>query len=156
MAGDASSQRGIQLESVASGVTRPRVLVPIDLSDTSSALLDRAASVAASMDAEVDILHVWPRPVADRSADPGARLALARVALAMEDLRLSIVGRRVGSSRLRIAYGSAAESIIRIAAEGYNLVVLGSHHSTECRSPGGVVARVTAGAACPVLAVERP
>ena len=138
----------------AGGPTR-RLLVPVDFSDCSRASLDRAASLAAAMNAAVDILHVWPHPVAaQRSRDAAAMLALARVALAMDDLRAAIVCPQVRSSRIRIAYGSAAESIIQVAGEGYDLVVMASHHPAQPRTPGGVVDRVAAGAPCPVLAVS--
>ncbi len=132
----------------------PRLLVPIDFSDDSRVLLDRAARLAGEMNAAVDLLHVWPRQAAPaRAEEPVARLALARVALAMDDLRRSVLGGQEAESRIRIAYGAAAEGIVRVAGEGYDLIVMG-HCSGRDRPCSGVVDRVAAAAPCPVIAVE--
>lgn len=132
-------------------------MVPVDFSDSSVAALARAAGMAVEMNAAVDILHVWPEeaaPSGDREQPPAARLALARAALAMEDLRLSILRRAVHASRIRIAYGAAAEAIVRVSREGYDLIVMGWHHAAEDSHADCIVDRVAAEAPCPVLTVD--
>lgn len=152
MAEEKASERGWH-QRRGSGSDRPvgRVLVPIDFSDGSRASLDRAAGLAAGMNAAVDLLHVWPRESSPGLSheEPSARLALARAALAMEDLRREALGKKVRASRIRIAYGSPAEAILRVAGEGYELIVMGGH-----RVGGSVAGRVAAGARCPVMTVD--
>lgn len=136
-----------------SAATR-RLLVPVDFSSCSRAALEHAANLAARVGAAIDILHVWPaqEPPASSSASPVARLALARVALALEDLRVSLPPAR--DSRIRIGYGPAAEAIVRVAAEGYEVVVMGWHGTAEQTSLGSVAAKVRAEAPCPVLTIH--
>ena len=138
----------------AAAGAKSRVLVPVDLSERSRASLDRAASEAAGMNAAVDILHVWPRAQSPSTGceEPTARMALARAALAMEDLRRAVLRDQARDSRLRIGYGNPAEVIIQVAREGYDLIVMGGHQSGE-GGCGGVVDRVAAAAPCPVLTV---
>ncbi|HEU5060569.1 MAG TPA: universal stress protein, partial [Kofleriaceae bacterium] len=140
----------------ATASAKSRVLVAVDLSDCSRASLDRAASLAAGMNAAVDLLHVWTQevPPVTRRVEPAARLALARALLAMEDLRRAVLRDQVADSRLRIAYGSPAEAIIQVAREGYHLIIMGGHRHAETGPRHGVIDRVTAGAPCPVLTVD--
>jgi nucleotide-binding universal stress UspA family protein len=60
------------------------------------------------------------------------------------------LGAEVRASRIRIVYGSPAEAILRVAGEGYDLIVMGGHLRA-----GSVVERVAAGARCPVMTVDR-
>lgn len=129
----------------------PRFLVPVDFSASSGPALARAVRLATEVGAAVDLLHVWPAEAGStRALEPNARLALARAALALEDLR-----RGVRASRIRIAYGRAAEAIVRVAAEGYDLIVMSGHGAAEHAVHDGVLDEVTCGASCPVLAVDR-
>jgi nucleotide-binding universal stress UspA family protein len=142
-----------------------RILVPTDFSPHSKQALDRALTLAERMGASVDVLHVWEPPphlepyVMDMV--PGAPAGeLETMVLAQEGRLLHewLEPYRSGPIPLHpyLERGPAADTILRVAASGYDLVVMGTHGRTGLARlfMGSVAQKVAARASCPVMTVH--
>lgn len=144
-----------------------KLLVPVDFSDHSRHVLERACQLAQIAGASVDVLHTWETPsyvsptAAVRVRSDGATECLETVV--MEEARkqmdafLGDTARSAGVHlSTRIEFGSAAEVIVKVAKD-YDLVVIG----TEGRSGlaklivGSVAQRVVALSPVPVLTINK-
>ncbi len=143
----------LKLEPEPDGVASiRRILFPSDFSPSSLRALPYAEEMARRFDAELLVLFVDFAPtIYDPSSEdvPSSKRALEQAA---EVLR----GRRV---RARGVYrrGAAAEEIVRaVAAEGADLIVMGTHGRTGLAHAlmGSVAESVVRRAACPVLMVR--
>jgi nucleotide-binding universal stress UspA family protein len=142
-----------------------RILVPTDFSEHSQRATEYALSLAERMGASVDLLHVWEPPAIMESetlvmvpGDPGAQLEM--VGLAQAGRLLNAWTERYQSSpvplHVHLERGPAADTIIRFAQGGYDLVVMGTHGRTGLARlfMGSVAQKVAARASCPVLTVH--
>lgn len=142
--------------------TLKRILAATDFSEIGNAAVRRAALLAARENAELLIVHAFPRQSALEAAfgadDLPARL---RTAAAANMDTLVEAGRVVGAARLHaeIAEGSAHRAVAD-AAESFlpDLVVIGAHGKGALLQffLGGTAARILSHAAGPVLVVRRP
>ncbi len=147
-----------------------RVLVPVDLSDCSTAAVDYGAFLGRELGAQIDVLHVWSPPaelahmMRDLTVtDPeGRKGALAQVIRTWAGRKLKAALQRledegVGGVRGRLAEGVPHRTIVEVADDGYDLVVMGTHGRTGLSRTlmGSVAERVVRRSPVPVLAVRR-
>jgi type II secretory ATPase GspE/PulE/Tfp pilus assembly ATPase PilB-like protein/nucleotide-binding universal stress UspA family protein len=135
--------------------TLTRILVPTDFSDISTQALAYAVDLAASLKAELHILHVvTEHPATSPSARERERL---------RDLwqKLDLLPRPSEARDLTVVrevhHGAPAEKIVHYAEEhGVGLIVMGTHGRTGLAHLvlGSVAERVLHHAPCPVLAVQ--
>ena len=140
-----------------------RVLVPVEISDLGRQTIEHAAQIAERFNATLDVLHVWKPP---SFGTPTAELLLwtldydpvqverERVERrALEQMVASTVAGRVARVGIRFAIGSVADSIVRAAENGYDLIVLAAHRRSGigARLHSSVTARVARMAPCAVL-----
>ena len=143
--------------------TIKRILAATDFSQLGNEAVRRAALLAARDDAELLLVHAFPR-LSALDAAFGARDSLpTRLRAAAEtnlDTRVD-VARAAGAGRVRreIAEGSAHRAVAD-AAESFrpDLVVIGAHGKGALQQLflGGTASRLLAHAACPVLVTRRP
>jgi nucleotide-binding universal stress UspA family protein len=143
-----------------------KVLVPVDYSEHSRAVLNYALKFAERLDAEVTAAHVWetkPNVPANfkvktpdgRSMTAGELIreeALGAMNQFLKSMNLS-EGSRVSSC---ILSGAAADAIIKKAEQGgYDLIVMGTQSRTGIGRfvLGSVAERVIKTTTIPVLAV---
>jgi universal stress protein A len=118
-----------------------RILVPVDYSPCSRTSLRAAAALAKSLDASLDIVHVWDRPsyvsdVVMTTSDPlsGKSLIALIQQNAQRDLDEFLRSADVASPAPligRLLSGDPASSLLHELKQGnYDLVVVGSHGRT--------------------------
>ncbi|MFE8601509.1 universal stress protein [Archangium violaceum] len=142
-----------------------RILVATDFSEYSRRAMQYALSLGERMGASIDLLHVWEPPqtmeaesLMLETGDPGGPLDSS--GLAHAGRLLHAWAERYHSSsvplRLQLERGSAADTILRLANTGYDLVVMGTHGRTGLARlfMGSVAQKVVARATCPVLTVH--
>jgi len=144
--------------------TISRILVPVDLSVCSRAAIDFAAVIGRQFGASIDILNVWepPRGVGPEFLirEPGEKghplLEDARVQAERElsDFLSGVEGHEKFGNRLE--HGNAYKVIVKVASEGYDLVVMGTHGRTGLPHLllGSVTEKVVRTATVPVLTVH--
>jgi universal stress protein A len=145
-----------------------KILVPVDFSEASRLALEQALQLAKRAGAAVELLHVWEPP---RYLSPDVMLSVPGwSAIGVEDMGrrdanvaldqfLEQSGWRGLSLHRHMETGTPAESILRIARQGFDLIVMGSHRRTLLKrlTLGSVAHRVlTHSQDCPVLAVPGP
>jgi nucleotide-binding universal stress UspA family protein len=141
-----------------------RILVPVDFSPCSRAALDYAAFLGERFGAAIDVLHVWATyPVA---WDPPSLIAAGYTPLV--DFERSDAGRQMKAFlghlehrirspvRGRLDRGAPVDRILAAAAEGYDLVVMGTHGRTGVAHLlfGSVAEAVVRRAPCPVVTIH--
>jgi nucleotide-binding universal stress UspA family protein len=139
-----------------------RICCPVDFSESASGALDAAAGLARDADAALTLLHVDAVP---GSSIPEAMLAtppgLARDLSAPADRPLAewvAQAERLGAPRVeaRRTVGQPAQEILALlAAEPFDLVVLGTHGRTGLGHAllGSVAEQVVRHAPCAVLTI---
>lgn len=141
------------------------ILVPTDLSAESRRAVDFAVLLADKFEATLELLHVW-EPL--RYLPPDAMLAVPGWSpLSVEDFarqearrELEELARSLRKEgrllRTRLEVGAAAPTILDVAGEAFDLVVMGTHGRTGLSRLvlGSVAQKVVAGAPCPVLTVR--
>jgi nucleotide-binding universal stress UspA family protein len=143
-----------------------RILVPTDFSEHSQRAIQYALTLAERMGASVDLLHVWepplhlePETLVMVSGDPGTTLETYGLAHAGRLLRAWAEQYRSSAVPLNVHLerGHAADTILRVAHGGYDLVVMGTHGRTGLSRllMGSVAQKVSALAPCPVMTVHR-
>ncbi len=146
-----------------------RIVVATDFSDCSRSAIDYALHLAERLDAEVELLHVFERPV---YFDVGIAHSLQvqhGVEQWLKDLRQEADQRlRALAEELRrqkavvrtvLREGRAVDEILKAAQPAQtDLVVLGTHGRTGLPHVvlGSVAERVVRQAPCPVLTVRSP
>jgi nucleotide-binding universal stress UspA family protein len=147
------------------GVVMRNLLVPLDLSETSIAVVDRANCLAQSFGSKLWLLHVFP-PSHNRAPYNLDRQLLRKEAareIVFKRQKLRQLAARLREERVHVAVRAIAGNIPgvilneaqRIAAD---LIVLGSHgHSNLYHALlGGVGQKVKRKAPCPVMLVRMP
>lgn len=144
-----------------------RILVPVDFSEPSRLALAQAENLAAALGATVDALAVWepPNPVSPdvMITVPGwsaASIEMQGVEGTRKQLAefVNQVRESPATVNQRIDKGNPAATILRVADEGYDLIVMGTvgRGSFSRAMLGSVSAKVAAHASCPVLVVNEP
>ena len=142
-----------------------RLLVPVDFSPRSTHALDYAFQLAASVGAEVDVLHVVPGPGQLRSAVDGylgrpmPHAKVDTLTQARQDLQQFVEGvsHRGIAPRLIVDSGDAAAVIVRTTAQNpEDLVVMATrgHRGAAELLLGSVAHKVITCARCPVLTLS--
>ncbi|PTL76620.1 universal stress protein [Vitiosangium sp. GDMCC 1.1324] len=142
-----------------------RILVPTDFSEYSRRAVELAISLAERMGASVDVLHVWEPPahlepeiLVVVPGEPGTPLETLGLAQAGRLLHAWVESYHSSPVPLQVHLerGPAAETILRFAEGGYDLVVMGTHGRTGLARlfMGSVAQKVVARASCPVLTVH--
>ncbi|MDR7544554.1 MAG: universal stress protein [Armatimonadota bacterium] len=134
------------------------MLVAVDLSPASLALVRFAAHLASRMDADLVLIHAYGADEG-RIAGPEARLSADRL---LERLRAEVDRLVVGSgtdpgrARIVIGKGQPADVILERASRGdVDLIVMGTHGRTGLQRllVGSVAEGVLRRAPCPVVVV---
>jgi universal stress protein A len=137
------------------------ILVPIDLDDSATQVLEYAVALATRLDAKLHVLHVVPWPLM------GAEVPIAVTGTAMDDIMAreqtvfnDIVAAYTTKPPLASAMlktGDARTSILTAADELHvDLVVMGTHgrRGVSRLVLGSVAESVARAAPCPVLLVR--
>jgi universal stress protein A len=124
-----------------------RILVPVDYSSCSKAALSFAGTLAATLNASIEVLHV-------------AESAAA------QDAAKDELGKFIGSATLpgsvsisqRVEVGDARERIVGVSEHGFDMIVLGTHGRTgrPRMLAGSVAESVVRTASRPVVTVREP
>jgi nucleotide-binding universal stress UspA family protein len=153
-------------------IARPRplrrILVPVDFSEASRLALEQALQLGERTGAKVEILHVWEPPkylspdvmlsVPGWSAYSVEEMGRKDAAASLERFLEQSGWRELAAPR-RLETGAPADSILRVAREGFDLIVMGTHRRTLLKrlTLGSVAHRVVSHAhECPVLTVPGP
>lgn len=142
------------------------ILVPVDLSEGSRAVIDYALQLARPFNARVHVVHAWepPQYVAPDLlvAAPGwnsASLEQVAVETATKDLT-ALVGKLEKPPvpvTQKVLVGEAASTILDLAErEKYDLIVMGTHgrRGLPRLLLGSVAQKVVSRAHCPVLTLH--
>ncbi len=143
-----------------------RILVPVDLSDGSQALIDYAIQFAKPFNASLEIVHAWepPQYVAPDLlvAAPGWNSqSLEKIAVDAASKELAELVARNTSTPVpiqhRVIVGEASSTVLRAAEEGkHDLIVMGTHgrRGLPRLLMGSVAQKIVARAHCPVLTLH--
>jgi nucleotide-binding universal stress UspA family protein len=150
------------MNSPGSRPTLPKkLLVPVDLSDTTPAVVEFAEGLADHFGAELTLLHVWELP-------PFAQSESLQVVAGPDKKPLSEHVRQEAAQELsklspsradvtrKVVIGNAAEDIVHTATSGgFDLVVIGTHGRGGLAhiALGSVAERVLRRSPVPVLVV---
>ncbi len=140
-----------------------RILVAIDHSTGSDAIVEYACAVARGVGASISLLHVYEPPNAMIGIVPGATVGAE--AAAEQDAGSALLDRAaalcaangVAPVARSLERGSASDTIVQRATAGrYDLVVMGTHARTGVSRlvMGSVAEKVLRSAPCPVLMVH--
>jgi len=138
------------------------LLVPVDFSDASAAVLAAAGKLARAFSARVVLLHVAPPDPAFIGYEPGPQTVRDSVAreLAAEHRSLQALEKELADTGVSVTalviQGYPAEKIVAEAAKlSADLIVMGSHGRGMLKHllVGSVTEGVLRHAACPVMVV---
>ncbi len=138
------------------------ILVPIDFSPATRAVIDTALTLATAPDAELHLLHSVQPPMATTDYGLGMEGLQETLAVAKTNAERQLarhhdeVAARGVAVRTHLAHGPAAPSIAeRARAIGADAIVLGSHGHTALYEllVGSTTHAVLKHAACPVVIV---
>lgn len=135
-----------------------RIIVPVDLTDESAALVRYAAGLSSRVGGELTILHVYSHEAASaalREAGVFLDLYLARLRSELNFLRAqaSVAGQK---PRVEVLEGDSVPVILARAAEmKADLIVMGTHGRAGLTRllMGSVAEGVLRGAPCPVMLI---
>jgi nucleotide-binding universal stress UspA family protein len=143
------------------------IIVPVDFSDCSQAVLDYAAVIGVRMGARLEVMHVFEKPYYHGAEhvvvrdDDGTRvtiLELVQRAAARElDAFMEANRKRGVMATARLVAGDPETEIVRASAD-CDLLVMGTHGR---RGParwllGSIAEHVLRRADCPVLTIRAP
>ena len=165
-----ASETLVHLRQGAEMLNVQKILVPVDFSECSGAAVDYAAFLASSFGARVTLLHAWQPPadlgpflgqVAIRDPDSGKDRTLAEFVESQSRRALDGLLERLEAKGLdvegKLEAGAARKTIIAVSeADGYDLIVLGTHGRTGLAHAvmGSVAEWVVRHATVPVLTVR--
>ncbi|HSP78911.1 MAG TPA: universal stress protein [Myxococcaceae bacterium] len=148
--------------------TPSRILVPVDLTEGSRAIIDYALQLARAFNASIELMHAWepPQYVAPDllvSAPGWNPQSLEKTALdaARRELE-SLVSQVEAPPKFftqRLEVGEPGAAILRVAEQGgFDLIVMGTHgrRGLPRLLLGSVAQKVIARAPCPVLTLHVP
>lgn len=141
-----------------------KILCPVDFSKGSEHAVRKAAELAKTLQAELELFHAYQLPVlalpdAPVTVSPGFVADLTdRAQRALDDLRSDLVAEGLNVTT-KLVQGNPAEEIVRHAKDtGAELIVLGTHGHSGFRRflLGSTTERVVRTATVPVLTVHLP
>jgi len=132
-----------------------KILVPVDFSEASRRVLEQALQLGKVCAAQVELLHVWEPP---NYLSPDIMLSVPGwSAISLEDFSVREARKAVQlfleqsdhpslALTTRIDSGEPSATILRVAREGYDLVVMGTHGHSRLHQffLGSVAHRVVA------------
>ena len=137
----------------------PRILVPIDFSRHSEAVVDKATEMAQALGGTLALLHVH-EPIVTAPPFGDVMPVQPPAPMAEFDSRLGKFAQARADSGVdietRCVMGAAAVEILRLAREQpFDMIVMGTHGLTGWKHLllGSVAERVVRETACPVLVV---
>ena len=137
-----------------------KLLVAVDLSEPSKRVIETALSLARTLDASVELVHVREPFVYALAGEYGPSLAQEQALIRWIDRELSQASDEVSHARVPCVttslYGSPAREIIAHAEKtGADLIIIGTHGRGGITHAvlGSVAERVVQKAKRPVLAV---
>ncbi len=138
------------------------ILAPTDFSEISTAAVEYAAKLAATMHASLHLQHTMADPVAGGWAVESGRMAFTLDELAQQgseklDKLLTADERATLKLESHVGFGSPADQIVDYAEEhAIDLIVMGTHGrgGLEKMWLGSVTEKVLRKAHCPVLVVR--
>ena len=146
-----------------------KILVGVDFSACSRLALEKAAELADSFGARIDVLHVWTAPAyiapeAMVGFSSGGSRTLADVIRtdAEKSMQSFVTGARERGIRIeqaRVEYGDPARTLVQESEDGgYDLIAVGTHGRTGLSHflLGSVAETVVRRARRPVLTVREP
>ncbi len=144
------------------GLVLQRILVPIDFSPDADQAVADAIEIARSADAEIDLLHVWRRPIQPGLPEAGLVPIDAVNAIRKADEEklnaqaASIRDQGVRCSAHLIEGIPWHEIVEAVASFDADLIVVGTRGRTGLKHlvMGSVAERVSRHATCPVLTVK--
>jgi universal stress protein A len=114
-----------------------RIMCPVDFSESSTAALDDAASLALQLGAQLLIVHIDEHPLLSGAASPSLALRMAERRTRLEQTAPRMKGVAFEHHLVR---GKVAEEIPRFARiHNVDLVIMGRHEGDErfhCRHDG--------------------
>jgi universal stress protein A len=144
-----------------------RILVPVDFSKCSQQALSYALFLSRRFSSAIDVLHVLPSiyltqevmvPVPGALGQTLASFAHTRAGEELQAFLAELELLGVAQVRGRLAVGEPVSEIVTAAADGYDLIVMGTHGRTGITHwlMGSVAEKVVRRAPCPVLTVREP
>jgi universal stress protein A len=146
-----------------------KILVPVDYSDCSRAVMEYALLLAERFDAEIGVLHVVEVPPGGEEhtvvkPDTGKEQLLSELLMeqamkAETEFLTPFVRDTTIPIERNLLKGRPGKVIVEAAADrGADLIVMGTHGRSgfERLIMGSVTERVLRSAPCPVLVVRRP
>jgi nucleotide-binding universal stress UspA family protein len=137
-----------------------KMLVAVDLSEPSKRVIETALSLAHTLDASVELVHVREPFIYAVAGDYGPSLEQEQSLIRWIDRELSQAGDQISHARVPCVttslYGSPAREIVSHAEKtGADLIVIGTHGRGGIAHAvlGSVAERVVQKAKRPVLAV---
>jgi nucleotide-binding universal stress UspA family protein len=131
-----------------------RIMCPVDFSESSTAALDDAASLAQQLGAQLLIVHVDEHPLLAGAASSSRSLQMADCRARLESLLPRAPGVRYEHFLVR---GKAAEEISRFArTQNVDLIVLGrqAEPSRFHRRHDGLCHAAASQCSCPVMTIN--
>lgn len=141
-----------------------RILHPTDFSRGAEPATELAIEMARRFEAELTFLHVYGTPVQMGPFGEGYALPAELIQKLQADTEHALEGlqRRAAHAgvhaRARSTEGNVADSIVALAGEGMDLIVMGTHGRTGLKHLllGSVAERILRASPCPVLTVREP
>jgi nucleotide-binding universal stress UspA family protein len=133
-----------------------RILVPVDLSETSLNALETAAHLASQHEASLDIIYVAEKILEANNPDVSSVQDTLHSTDVLSAISTSIEGRFLIEVNTLQADGNVAEQILRAAlASTASLIVMGTHGASGFRKGfvGSTTYAVIKHAPCPVLQI---
>lgn len=138
------------------------ILCPVDFSDSGTAAINFATSLAKEYAAELHLVHVYEQPFAyiDGGFASTPIPSIAPADLEAEEARLvAVKPDKDIKFRHEFIIGSPADDLVNYAKENQiDLIVMGTHGRTGLNRllMGSVAEAVVRRAACPVLTIKQP
>lgn len=141
-----------------------KILHPTDFSKGAEPATELAIEMARRFDAELTFLHVYGTPVQMGPFGDGYALPPELLQKLREDTERALEGLVLRATyagvraRTLSTDGNVAESIVSLAGDNVDLIVMGTHGRTGLKHLllGSVAERILRSAPCPVLTVREP
>jgi nucleotide-binding universal stress UspA family protein len=144
----------LRRESLDKGADKlfQRLLVPLDGSEESAAILPCVQTFAKAHDAEVVLFHDAPEGIETRDDEPGAELTRIRTMMEEQSVKLANAGLKVRVDSTSYRH-SIREILDKIDTMDIDLVVMATHTKPELRHAleESVTADVVRHANCPLM-----
>ena len=136
-----------------------KILCPVDFSEPSREAMHVAAEMSRKLDASLTLLHVVSLPSVGfpevAFALPAAEMG-TKVEEMLNEWRKEARSLGVHVVHIQTSVGTPYQEIVRIARDGYGMIVVGTHGRTglDHLLVGSVAEKIVRRAPCPVLTVR--